>query len=177
MTLPPNLKTGCTARRPPKAKGKKLNAGQRSLKALRDRGYTAEVCEQFKARVDGRGQAAIFRGGFRKDLFGFADIIAYSPALTLAVQTTSRQQMTAHLRAYRRDPAIVERIRGWLANPLRRLVIHGWEPLLVPCKSKAGTKVSWELTEREITIGDLAVVAAETSEQPQAALVQREHGW
>jgi hypothetical protein len=155
MTTQPTLFATPRQKRPPRVKGVKTKAGQRSLAFLRKRGYTAEVCEQFKARVQGKGQAAKFAGGFRKDLFGFADIIAFSPDETVAVQTTTRMQMTAHLRAYRRDLETAERIRRWLSHPTRRLVVHGWECVQVPCRSKAGTKAQWQLTEREVSVGDL----------------------
>jgi hypothetical protein len=141
-------------RRPPRVKGAKLKAGQRSLAWLRKRGYTAEVCEQFKARVEGRGQAARFMGGFRKDLHGFMDILAFDQFETLAVQTTSRLQLSAHLRAYRRDPDLVAKISAWLVPSGRRFVLHGWECVEVPCKSKSGTKAEWQLTEREVSPAD-----------------------
>jgi hypothetical protein len=142
-------------KRPPRVKGRKLKAGQRSLRHLRDLGYTAEVCEKYAARAAGKGQAAIFAGGFRKDLFGFADILAYNGVETIAVQTTSRQQVTAHVRAYRKDAEVSQRIRDWIRHPGRRLVLHGWECVEVPAK-RGGTKAAWQLTERVIAAEDLA---------------------
>ncbi|NQT13159.1 MAG: hypothetical protein HQ582_10450 [Planctomycetes bacterium] len=142
-------------KRPPQIKGRKLKAGERSLRFLRGQGYDAEVCEQFKARVEGRGQQAIFKGGFRKDLFGFMDILAYRALSTVAVQTTSRQQITAHLRKYRRDAKIKARILRWIACPNRGFIVHGWICVEVPCKSKAGTKAEWQVTERWVTAEDL----------------------
>jgi hypothetical protein len=142
-------------KRPQRIPGKKLNAGARSLKHLRRLGYTAEVCEQFKARVQGKGQAAVFAGGFRKDLFGFVDILAFDTTSILAVQTTSRQQITAHIRKYRRDNETAEKIRGWLMMKGRRLVVHGWECVAMPKVKGDGTKAVWQLTEREVTVADL----------------------
>lgn len=142
-------------KRPPRIKGRKLKAGERSLAYLRRQGWTAEVCEQFKALVEGQGQQAIFKGGFRKDLFGFVDILAYQAHETLAVQATSRQQMTAHLRKYRRDPEIRQRILDWIACPNRRLQLLGWECVEVPCKSRAGTKAEWRVTKRDVMAADL----------------------
>ena len=143
-----------TARKRPEGAGK-LNAAERSLKYLRKLGYTAEVCEQYKAIVAGRGQQAKFKGGYRKDLFGFADIIAYDARATVAVQTTSRKQMSAHLRKYRGDTDVAARIYGWLAKAGRMFVIHGWEPLEVANKTKAGTHIRWHLTVRVVTFADL----------------------
>ncbi len=151
-------------KRPPKAKGKKLNAGQRSLKFLRGQGFTAEVCEKYITNVFGAAQKERFAGGYRKDLFGFMDILAYrDDGFTLAVQTTSRQQMTKHLRDYRRDPELCERIRNWIRGEGRGFVVHGWEPLLVPTKA-GGTKVRWEVTVRAVTMLDVVAIAAIGSE-------------
>lgn len=146
-------------KRPPRVKGRKLKAGERSLWHLRKAGYYAEVCEQFKARVEGKGQQALFKGGYRKDLFGFMDILAYRDVSTVAVQTTSRQQIATHLRAYRKDAELAEHIVRWIKGPGRHFVIHGWECIEVPCKSKAGTKAVWEVTERWITCEDFEEAA------------------
>jgi hypothetical protein len=147
-----------------RVKGKKLNACQRSLAMLRKLGWICDVAEKYVARVAGAGQQQKFGGGYRKDLMGFIDILAIrrSPAMldssetTLAIQTTSRMQVTAHLRSYRRDPEIRERILAWLACPSRGFVIHGWEAVSIPKKSGDGDKVAWQLTERVITAADLA---------------------
>ena len=139
------------------AKGRKLQASQRSLAYLRKYGWTAEVCEQFKARVEGKGQQRLFKGGFRKDLFGFMDILAYKGHATVAVQTTSRRQIATHLREYRRNPKVRQRILGWLQGGHRSFVIHGWECVVVPCigKSKNPTKGEWQLTQRFVRAEDL----------------------
>jgi hypothetical protein len=155
--------------RPPRIKGRKTKAGERSLKHLRKLGYEAAVAEKFVAKVFGSGQRAEFEGGFRKDLFGFMDILAYHDGgehpLTLAVQTTSRQQITAHLRAYRRDAELAARIQRWLKVPGRAMVIHGWECVAVPKKHGDGTKAEWQLTERWVTAEDLV------DSIPQAAAI------
>jgi len=93
-------------KRSPRIKGKPLKAAQRTLAYLRGLGYHAERCEHFVARVEGEAQKAIYKGGYRKDLFGFADVMAYHPSRpgVLLVQCTSRQQMSTHLLKYRRDP-------------------------------------------------------------------------
>jgi hypothetical protein len=141
-------------KRPPRIKGKKTNAGQRSMNYLRKLGYTVDKAEHYVSRPQGAGQAAKFAGGYRKDLFGFMDLIAYGENDVFAVQTTSRQQMMAHLRKYRSDPTLADRIRLWISSPGRSFYIHGWECNEVPTKA-GGTKAMWNLTERMITAGDL----------------------
>jgi len=144
-------------------KGRKLKATQRSLTYLRKQGYRAEVCEQYRSRVEGKGQQAKFKGGFRKDLFGFMDILAYGrgPHSVLGVQATSRQQITTHLRQYRRDPKVREAILDWLTCPGRRFVILGFECVEVPKVSGDGTKAEWQCTEREVTADMLYDAGAE----------------
>ena len=60
---------------------------QLTLKKLRDEGYLAEVVEKFVRT--GKGGS-----GFRRDLFGFLDIVCLKGTETLGVQCTSR----AHVR-------------------------------------------------------------------------------
>ncbi len=61
---------------------------QRTLKALRDEGWAlVEVVEHWKAfpRKDGKGKK-----GYRKDLFGFVDVLALRENEILGVQACSR---------------------------------------------------------------------------------------
>lgn len=115
-----------------------------------------EVCEQYRPSF-GAGQAAKFAGGHRKDLFGFADALAFHPSMpvVIAVQITSRPQMTPHLRKYRDDYKVRQNIMCWLAQPGRQFVMHGWRKKKLPTKA-GGTKVRWECEELEITLATLA---------------------
>ena len=129
----------------------------RTLAALRKHGYHAEVCEKYITRPQGKGQAAKFAGGYRKDLFGFLDVISFHPSLAgvLGVQVTSRQQVSAHLKNYRRDPNIAGLIQDWIRSG-NRFHIHGWRKLQVPCKGNPEkTKVRWELTDNAVSIEEL----------------------
>lgn len=121
-----------------------LKAAQRSLETLRRRGYHADVCERYCAFGS--------NGGFRKDLFGFADILAYDHSEVLLIQTTSRQQMSAHVRLYRRDEKLRKRLIDWLQ--VGSFVVHGWEAIDRPTK-QGGFVRRWQLTERWITQEDL----------------------
>lgn len=94
-------------------------------------------------------------GGYRKDLFGFVDIMAYRLDQTLAVQTTSFQEMAPHIRDFRDDDELRVRILDWIRDEHRSLVIHGWRCMEVPLKRGSGTKAQWQLTERTVEPADL----------------------
>jgi hypothetical protein len=150
----PDLFPTTRTRRPPRVKGRKLKAAERSMKYLRAQAYHVDKCEQYKSRFGEAVKDGGFAGGFRKDLFGFMDLLCYSDAEVLAVQTTSRQQITAHLRQYRRDPEVAAAIRDWIGVSGRRFVIHGWECVEMPTR-KGGVKAVWQLTERVVTLADV----------------------
>ena len=85
---------------------------QRSLKLLRDEGYTAEVTERWNqwARV-------------RQDLFGVIDIVAVKAGCpVLGVQTTSASNVSARIKKAKASP----KLAVWLSAPAR-FVIHGWK--------------------------------------------------
>lgn len=135
----------------------KLQAAARSLAWLRRRGYVAEKCEQWIPQPQGDKQRARYAGGFRKDLFGFADLIAFSPVTpgVIAVQCTSRQQVSAHLRLYRQPGKARDQLVAWLAQPNRLFLILGWEPIQIANRSTAGSRVKWTFDQRWITTSDL----------------------
>lgn len=87
---------------------------QRSLRYLRDLGYTCEVVERWNphARV-------------RQDLFGFADIIAFRRGEVLLVQTTTNSNRTARVAKVSRN----EIARAWLGAMSRTIQVHGWRKL------------------------------------------------
>ncbi len=133
-----------------------------SMKRLKARGHRGvAVVEKYVSFCDAdedkprTGQRARFRGGYRKDLWGFADIICFrltGPGI-IAVQCTSKQQESAHLRKFRRDADTRQNILDCLACG-NRVVIHGWD-------QPGGPKTRWVLHEREITIADMALTAAD----------------
>lgn len=158
-----------------------LQAAQRTLKYFRDRGWFAEVTERW-VEIKGGEAKKEFKGGYRKDLFGFCDVLCFrSDQLVmngkavnlLAVQTTSRQQITNHLLMYRdvgtyvrlglpeqadqkrkQHAALLERLRAWVDAPGCGFLIQGWEPVSVPKKSGGGHKVVWTVTDRFVTADD-----------------------
>lgn len=83
---------------------------QRSLKFLREQGYTATVTEHWNqyARI-------------RQDLFGFVDVLAVRRGETLGVQCTSASNVSSRVNKIA-DHENTPRLReaGWA------LQVHGW---------------------------------------------------
>lgn len=97
---------------------------QRSLKHLREQGYRVEVVEKWIPYIK-----------IRKDLFGFIDLIAIKENETLAVQTTSRGNISARVKKIQESEALEDvKKAGW------RIVVQGWGKL----------KSGWELKEVEL---------------------------
>lgn len=58
---------------------------------------------------------AKFRRSF--DLLGFADLLAFRPGLTLAVQVTSADNVAAHVRKMKAIPAVLQAVQaGWFVE-------------------------------------------------------------
>ena len=107
----------------------------RSLKILREDGYTAQVVERWNsyARV-------------RIDLFGFIDIccIKSGEVGVIGVQTTSQSNVSARLKKILAIPEA----KTWLATG-NKILLHGWAK-----KGKMGKRKLWKVTSRFITLED-----------------------
>jgi len=80
-----------------------VNHNARVLKSLRDQGYFAEVTE----RWDSFSRR-------KHDLFGFIDILAVGHGETLAIQVTSRDNMSSRRTKMRASPILATmRSAGW----------------------------------------------------------------
>lgn len=119
---------------------------KRTLAHYRDRGFVAEVVERYN-RFSNR----------RKDLFGFADIIAIHDSAIVAVQCTSQSHAAnriAKIRGECRDNA-----RAWL-NAGGLIHVVGWRRLvktIVRKKDGVKRKVKrWEPRIETVTLEDLA---------------------
>jgi hypothetical protein len=88
----------------------------RTLKYLREKGYTADVVE----RWIGGGQMRI-----RKDLFGLGDVLAFAYN-TLLIQCTSGSNITSRMRKAEANPIL----KRWLAER-RQFFAIGWRKILV----------------------------------------------
>jgi hypothetical protein len=85
---------------------------QRSLAYLRALGYHCEVVEHF---------VRFPPPGHRKDLWGWCDIIAIRPGEVLAVQTTSRGEVSRRVNKIA-ESATVAAVR----EAGIRIHVHGW---------------------------------------------------
>lgn len=117
----------------------KTSPTQRSLKLLRDLGFTCQIVEHWNAFARRR-----------IDLFGIIDIVAIKSGSTgvLGVQTTTSDNLSARVHKAEAE----ETMKIWL-NCGNRLLIHGWD------KSR--------LVAREMILedGKLVVVKVNDNEQ------------
>jgi hypothetical protein len=103
---------------------------QRSLRKLRDEGWTCAITEHWNqwAKV-------------RQDLFGFGDILAFQGDVTMAVQTTSGAHVGNRMQKIMASPIA----KLWCSAGLRTIVIHGWAK-----RGPRGARKVW--TCREVTV-------------------------
>lgn len=90
-----------------------MSPTQRSLRLLRDSGYTVAVVERWNphARI-------------RQDLFGFIDLLALRDGETLAVQATSGSNGAARVaKIAEAEHVAAVRKAGW------RIEVHAWRKL------------------------------------------------
>lgn len=111
---------------------------QRTLKLMRERGWIAEVVERW---IPNGTRSSGLRGGIRKDLWSFVDVLCLHPESgeILAVQTTSASNMSARIR----------KIAECDLTPIVRkcgigIHVHGWVP---PGKNKR----RWTVRERDLS--------------------------
>lgn len=57
-----------------------------------------------------------------KDLFGFADVLAFSGELVILCQATSRSNLASRIR----KASEIAAAQAWVDNPHRVLEFHGW---------------------------------------------------
>lgn len=99
---------------------------QRSLKFLRDQGRTVAVVEHWNPFA-----------GIRQDLFGVIDLVAIGGGVTIGVQTTSGNNVSARVAKMKASPHYdTLRTSGW------KLCVHGWRKVGARGKVK-----KWELRE------------------------------
>ena len=98
---------------------------QRSLKHLREKGYHCEVVEHWAF-------------GRRHDLWGFCDILAIRDDEVLAVQVTSRGNVSARVRKITVE---CEETLGLVRKAGIRVIVQGWGKL----------KAGWTLREVDLS--------------------------
>lgn len=98
---------------------------QLTLEKLRAEGYLCEIVERW-----------IPGANIRKDLFGFVDILAIKDGQVLAVQATSKSNISARVNKIAEHENIAEVTKlGW------QLEVWGW--------AKAGNR--WAVTVRDVS--------------------------
>ena len=104
---------------------------QRSLKLLRDEGFTAQVVEKYNMFAHKR-----------LDLLGFIDIVAIKKGMNgvLGVQTTS----TGNIRAREKKLRALPEFKLWLETN-NRVELQGWSK-----KGKKGKRKLWTVVREEI---------------------------
>lgn len=84
---------------------------QRTLKKMRDEGYTAEVTEHWNPFAK-----------IRKDLFGFIDVMAVGNGKIIGVQTTSYSNISARVKKILASPHYPT-----LKDAGFEIHVHGWK--------------------------------------------------
>jgi len=102
----------------------KTSPTQRSLKLLRSEGWFCAITERWNqyAKV-------------RQDLFGFIDILAIKSDMTMAVQTTTGDNVSKRIEKIRE----LQAASLWLESPSRLIVVHGWRKV-----GKQGDRKLWQ---------------------------------
>ena len=119
-----------------------MSPTQRSLRYLRDLGYTCEVVEHFNSHTKRR-----------KDLFGFGDILAVGNNTTILVQTTTGANMAERERKIITECATTA--RAWLRAG-NEIELHGWRGLAAYRKDGKRKKHDrWEVRLSAVTMEDL----------------------
>lgn len=83
---------------------------QRTTKMMRDQGYMVATVEYFN-----------YYTKRKKDLFGCIDLLAIGNGETIAIQVTSKSNMSARIKKIEASEALPEMLRSkW------RILVHGW---------------------------------------------------
>lgn len=100
---------------------------QRSLAKLRAEGWTCAITERWNPYAK-----------IRQDLFGFCDVLCFQGDVTMAVQTTSNDNVSHRLEKILANPLA----KLWASGGLRLIMIHGWGK-----KGARGKRKLWECRE------------------------------
>jgi hypothetical protein len=128
---------------------------QRALAELRELGYTHQKVEfwnQFSRR--------------RVDLFGFIDILAITPELTIGIQVTAGSGHAARRKKILGHPLAVE----WLRSPYRAVEVWSFRKVKV---KRGGRQTRWALRRERLHPSQLSSTALPT---PAGAASDSESG-
>lgn len=128
-----------------KKKRKKYNYGSMTMAYMRDKlGYRVDVVERY---MPYHGPEA--RGGFRRDMFMFADLVAMRKGVGIvAVQVTGQTGHSEH----KRKIINTEDARYWLECK-GRIVLWSWKKVpFIKKDGSEGKKMLWKPRQEEITL-------------------------
>lgn len=89
----------------------KTPATQLTLREMRKRGYEADVVERWDSFAK-----------LRRDLWGVCDVLCLGDGEVVAVQTTSRSNMSSRMKKIAESPRVPAIRKAGV-----RLLIHGWD--------------------------------------------------
>ena len=112
---------------------------QRSLRYLRDLGYTCEVVERWN-----------YHTGRRHDLLGFGDLLAIKPGVIMLVQVTSGSNTASRIEKITGECA--DKAAAWLRAG-GEIEVHGWRELAAYRKDGSRAKRGrWEPKLESVTL-------------------------
>lgn len=122
---------------------KGLSPVQRTLRALREQGRIVDVSEKWT--INPKHPA----GGFRKDLFGFIDLICLDPEKGIVAIQACGTDFSAHLKKIM-DSECTENVIEWLKCK-GTAELWSWRKVKL---QRGGKAVRWQPRIRIITIED-----------------------
>ena len=121
------------------AKG--ISNTSRTLEYIRSRGWIADKVEQFNPYAG--------KFGHRKDMFGFADIVAMGENSIIAIQSCG-QSFAAHDKKILGDENAAPNAFLWLKNG-GRIMLIGWRKVKL---KRGGKALRWEPRIKEYKAND-----------------------
>jgi len=119
---------------------------QRTLRELRKQGRLVDVCERWIVNPKHPG------GGFRKDLFGFIDLIVLDPEYGIVAIQSCGNQFKGHLDKIV-DSECTENVIEWLSSPSNpKLELWAWRKVKL---KRGGKAMIWKPRIKEITLEDV----------------------
>jgi hypothetical protein len=118
-----------------------LSPTQRTIREMRRLGRYVDVCERWIANPKHPG------GGFRKDLFGFVDLISLDPQRGIVGIQSCGQSFKAHLDKIM-DSECTENVIEWLSCG-GKLEVWGWRKVKL---KRGGKAMRWQPRIQEITL-------------------------
>lgn len=119
----------------------KISNTSRTLEYIRNKGWIADKVEQFNSYAGKFGQ--------RKDMFGFADIVALGEKSIIAIQSCG-QAFSEHDKKITEDENVAPNALLWLECG-GRLILIGWRKVKL---KRGGKAMRWQPRIKEYTIDD-----------------------